>query len=199
MSHHNDYMCHSIASIASCCVSGRYGPRTKRLSTDVPPKNSSNSKCEGLSQKERKEFKEAFTLFDKDGDGKITTYELASVMHFLGSKPSQEQIEVMIDQVDTDGNGTVEFEEFLRMMSNNPIKTLPKTEDEEMREAFKVFDRDNDGFIDAQELRFTMNNLGQPLSDEDVKAMIKEADIDGDGRINYEEFIKMMRLKQETS
>ncbi|XP_074656027.1 neo-calmodulin-like isoform X4 [Tubulanus polymorphus] len=178
----------------------KYKVKKEKDSTDTKnvDKNGSSG-CEGLSQKERKEFKEAFTLFDKDGDGKITTYELASVMHFLGSKPSQEQIEVMIDQVDTDGNGTVEFEEFLRMMSNNPIKTLPKTEDEEMREAFKVFDRDNDGFIDAQELRFTMNNLGQPLSDEDVKAMIKEADIDGDGRINYEEFIKMMRLKQETS
>jgi len=170
------------------------------LSTDTSPKqNSSNSKCEGLTQKEIKEFKEAFTLFDKDGDGRITTYELASVMHFLGSKPSQEQIEEMIDQVDIDGNGTVEFEEFLKMMSKNPIKSLPKTEDEEMREAFKVFDRDNNGFIDAEELRFTMNNLGQPLSDDDVKAMIKEADIDGDGRINYEEFIKMMRLKSETT
>ena len=50
----------------------------------------------------------------------------------------------------------------------------------------QVFDRDGNGYIDAQELRYTMDNLGQPLSDEDVKAMIKEADLDGDGRINYE-------------
>ena len=60
------------------------------------------------------------------------------------------------------------------------------SEEEEMRQAFKVFDIDGNGVIDAQELRLTMRNLGENLTDEDVKAMIRAADKNGDGKIDYE-------------
>ena len=67
--------------------------------------------------------------------------------------------------------------------------------EEEILEAFKVFDKDGNGFISAAELRHIMTNLGEKLSDEEVDEMIREADIDGDGQINYEEFVKMMMSK----
>lgn len=152
----------------------------------------------GLSQQQIQEYREAFTLVDKDGDGRITTAELSNVMQFLKNSVSQEQVEVMINQADIDGNGTVEFDEFLKMMARR--KQQPdesKSLDDQMREFFKVFDRDGNGFIDAQELHYTMTNLGEKISDADVKEMIREADLDGDGRINYEEFIKMMQMKQK--
>ena len=57
--------------------------------------------------------------------------------------------------------------------------------EEEMKEAFKVFDRDNNGFISAQELRLVMSNLGEKLTDEEVEEMIKEADMNGDGQVDY--------------
>jgi len=63
--------------------------------------------------------------------------------------------------------------------------------EEELIEAFKVFDRDGNGFISAAELRHVMTNLGEKLTDEEVDEMIREADVDGDGQINYEEFVKM--------
>ena len=59
--------------------------------------------------------------------------------------------------------------------------------EEELIEAFKVFDRDGNGFISAAELRHVMTNLGEKLTDEEVDEMIREADVDGDGQINYEE------------
>ena len=62
-------------------------------------------------------------------------------------------------------------------------------------EAFKVFDRDGNGFISAAELRHVMTNLGEKLTDEEVDEMIREADVDGDGQINYEELVKMMIAK----
>lgn len=62
-------------------------------------------------------------------------------------------------------------------------------------EAFKVFDKDNNGFISAAELRHVMTNLGEKLTDEEVDEMIREADVDGDGQVNYEEFVKMMMGK----
>ena len=67
--------------------------------------------------------------------------------------------------------------------------------EEEIREAFKVFDKDGNGFISAAELRHVMTNLGEKLSDEEVDEMIREADVDGDGQVNYDEFVKMMLSK----
>ena len=62
-----------------------------------------------------------------------------------------------------------------------------------MKEAFNLFDKDKSGFIDAKELKSVMNTLGEKLSDEEISAMIKAADLDGNGTIEYEEFVKMMK------
>jgi len=64
--------------------------------------------------------------------------------------------------------------------------------EEELVEAFKVFDRDGNGFINSAELRHVMTNLGEKLEDEEIDEMLREADVDGDGQVNYEEFVKMM-------
>ena len=81
------------------------------------------------------------------------------------------------------GNGTIDFPEFLTMMAR---KMKDTDSEEEIREAFRVFDKDGNGFISAAELRHVMTNLGEKLTDEEVDEMIREADIDGDGEINYE-------------
>uniref|UniRef100_A0AAV1VGM8 Calmodulin n=1 Tax=Peronospora matthiolae TaxID=2874970 RepID=A0AAV1VGM8_9STRA len=142
-----------------------------------------------LTEEQIAEFKEAFSLFDKDGDGTITTKELGTVMRSLGQNPTEAELQDMINEVDADGNGTIDFPEFLTMMAR---KMKDTDSEEEILEAFKVFDKDGNGFISAAELRHIMTNLGEKLTDEEVDEMIREADIDGDGQINYEEFVKMM-------
>ena len=82
-----------------------------------------------------------------------------------------------------EGNGTIDFPEFLTMMARKMKET---DSEEEIREAFRVFDKDGNGFISAAELRHVMTNLGEKLTDEEVDEMIREADIDGDGQVNYE-------------
>ncbi|MBN3298475.1 CALM protein, partial [Amia calva] len=136
-----------------------------------------------LSLFPRSEFKEAFSLFDKDGDGTITTKELGTVMRSLGQNPTEAELQDMINEVDADGNGTIDFPEFLTMMAR---KMKDTDSEEEIREAFRVFDKDGNGYISAAELRHVMTNLGEKLTDEEVDEMIREADIDGDGQVNYE-------------
>jgi calmodulin len=127
-----------------------------------------------------------------DGDGTITTKELGTVMRSLGQNPTEAELQDMVNEVDADGNGTIDFPEFLTMMAR---KMKDTDSEEEIKEAFKVFDKDGNGFISAAELRHVMTNLGEKLSDSEVEEMIREADVDGDGQINYEEFVKMMMSK----
>ncbi|OMJ29962.1 Calmodulin [Smittium culicis] len=135
------------------------------------------------------EFKEAFQLFDKDGDGSVTTSELGVVMRSLNQNPSDAELADMINEIDADGNGTIDFPEFLTLMAR---KMKDTDTEEEIREAFKVFDKDGNGFISASELKHVMTSLGEKMSEAEVEEMIAEADTDGDGQINLEEFLKMM-------
>ena len=141
------------------------------------------TQADQLNEEQIAEFKEAFSLFDKDGDGTITTKELGTVMRSLGQNPTEAELQDMINEVDADGNGTIDFPEFLTMMARKMKET---DSEEEIREAFRVFDKDGNGFISAAELRHVMTNLGEKLTDEEVDEMIREADIDGDGQVNYE-------------
>ncbi|KAB0387791.1 hypothetical protein FD755_002747 [Muntiacus reevesi] len=141
-----------------------------------------------LTEEQIAEFKEALSLFDKDGDGTITTKELGTVMRSLGQNPTEAELRDMINEVDADGNGTIDFLEFLTMMAR---KMKDTDSEEEIIEAFRVFEKDGS----AAELRHVMTNLGGKLTDEEVDEMIREADIDGDGQVNYEEFVQMMTAK----
>jgi len=143
-----------------------------------------------ISEKQMAELKEAFTAFDKNGDGKITAGEIEDLLKTMGLAPSKEEIKDMLNELDIDQNGCIDFSEFVTMMTKD---TKTKNAEEEMLEAFKMFDKDGNGNISATELKQVMTNLGEKLSDSDIDLMIKQADIDGDGQINYGEFVKMMK------
>jgi len=81
------------------------------------------------------------------------------------------------------GNGTVDFLEFLQLMAR---KFVEHDLQEDVRQAFRMFDKDGSGTVNAQELRNVMINLGEKLSEDEVDEMMREADVDGDGELNYE-------------
>ena len=145
-----------------------------------------------LTEEQKQEFKDVFSLFDKDGDGTVSTKELGVVMRALGQNPTDAEIAEMIKEVDQDGNGEVDFDEFCGLM----IKKMNENEpEEELVEVFKIFDKDNDEKIDASDLKLIFTELGEDVTDEECRIMIDEHDIDGDEELDFDEFVNLMMAK----
>ena len=142
-----------------------------------------------FTQEEMDELERAFSEFDKDGNGAITVKELGEVMEELGLEPTDIELRDMVNEVDHDGNGTIEFLEFVEIMA---MKIKDHEVEHELKEAFRVFDEDGNGYISAEDLRHVMTHVGETMTDEEVDDMILVADTEEDGQINYEEFVKML-------
>ena len=145
-----------------------------------------------LTEEEIADFQEVFSLFDEDGSVTISTKELESVMAYLGQNSTEAGLQDLINEVDIDGDGAIDFNEFLTLMVG---KSKEVNLEKELIGAFRVFDRDENGYIILGELKNVMASVGERLSDEEVMQMIREADIDRDSQINYEEFVAMMTLE----
>mmetsp|Transcript_22207 Transcript_22207/g.88118 ORF Transcript_22207/g.88118 Transcript_22207/m.88118 type:complete len:186 (-) Transcript_22207:1042-1599(-) len=159
-----------------------------------------------LTEEQKQEIREAFDLFDTDGSGTIDAKELKVAMRALGFEPKKEEIKKMISDIDKDGSGTIDFSEFLEMMT---AKMSEKDSREEILKAFRLFDDDETGKISFRNLKRVAKELGESLSettlylfrvslgenmtDEELQEMIDEADRDGDGEINEDEFLRIMK------
>merc|ERR1711939_227010 len=143
-----------------------------------------------LDEKEKQEIKEAFDLFDTDGSGNIDIKELTIAMKALGCEPKPGAIEKMISDVDDDGSGEIGYPEFLAMMTHKILNKDPK---DDMVKAFKLFDDDQTGFITMKNLKRVARETNQTLTDDELQEMLNDADKDGDGQLNEEEWLKMMK------
>ncbi|GMH01968.1 hypothetical protein Nepgr_003807 [Nepenthes gracilis] len=149
-----------------------------------------------LSRTEIEELEQVFNKFDVNGDGKISSSELGSIMSNLGQQVSDEELEIMIKEVDADGDGFIDLNEFVE------LNTRGVNDDEilhNLKEAFSIYDIDGDGSITAQELQMVMNSLGDICSIDECKKMIGGVDADGDGAISFEEFRIMMTVGSRIS
>merc|ERR1711939_1186513 len=97
-------------------------------------------------------------------------------MRALGFEPKKEEIQKMISDVDDDGSGTIEYEEFLKMMTHKILNRDPK---DEILKAFRLFDDDETGKISFKNLKRVAKELGERMTDEELQEMIDEADRDG--------------------
>ena len=141
-----------------------------------------------LTEEQIAEFKEAFALFDKDNNGSISSSELATVMRSLGLSPSEAEVNDLMNEIDVDGNHQIEFSEFLALMSRQ-LKS--NDSEQELLEAFKVFDKNGDGLISAAELKQVLTSIGEKLTDAEVDDMLREVS-DGSGEINIQQFAALL-------
>ncbi|CAI9181328.1 unnamed protein product [Rangifer tarandus platyrhynchus] len=146
-----------------------------------------------LTEEQKQEIREAFDLFDADGTGTIDVKELKAssvAMRALGFEPKKEEIKKMISEIDKEGTGKMNFSDFLTVMTQ---KMSEKDTKEEILKAFKLFDDDETGKISFKNLKRVAKELGENLSDEELQEMIDEADRDGDGEVNEQEFLRIMK------
>lgn len=144
--------------------------------------------ADDVSEEQRQEAKDAFDLFDSTGNGTIDIKELKVAIRALGFDPTREELRTIV--ADSDGNGTVTFDEFLQVVK---AKMASRDPAEEIAKAFRLFDDDGSGKISFKNLKRVAKELGEDITDDELQEMIDEADRDGDGEVSPEEFARIMK------
>ena len=132
-----------------------------------------------------------YTLFDYDENGTISTNQLGTVMRALGVNPSDSEVQDIVNAIEVEGNGVIEFPEFLTVMSR---KINEFDNEDEIREAINVIFKERDS-VGVMEVWYTMRKYGDKLSDEEVNDLIQQAKTDADGKIKYDDFLRIMGVK----
>uniref|UniRef100_A0A673GEA9 Calcium-binding protein 5-like n=1 Tax=Sinocyclocheilus rhinocerous TaxID=307959 RepID=A0A673GEA9_9TELE len=154
------------------------------------------------------ELREAFNEFDKDKDGLISCKDLGNLMRTMGYMPTEmelielgQNINMNLKENKGGGGGVsnydlflVDFEDFLELMAPKLLaETAGMIGVKELRDAFKEFDMDGDGSITTEELRSAMSKLlGEHMNHREIDAVVQEVDNNGDGTVDFEEFVKML-------
>uniref|UniRef100_A0A3B1JB19 Troponin C, skeletal muscle n=1 Tax=Astyanax mexicanus TaxID=7994 RepID=A0A3B1JB19_ASTMX len=139
-----------------------------------------------LSEEMLAEFKAAFDMFDTDGGGDISTNELGTVMRMLGQNPTREELAEIIEEVDEDGSGSIDFEEFLVMMVRLLKEDQAGKSEEELAECFRVFDKNADGYIDREEFAEIIRSTGESITEDEIDELLKDGDKNADGMLDFD-------------
>ena len=145
-----------------------------------------------ISEETKTDYMDAFNLFDTNHDGTINSQKIREIMQKLGKNPTDQQLFQLIENVAKPGSKKINFDDFVDMMETKNKEDDPEVE---IINTFQIFAAENDGLIPNQELFHIIKTFGETLSDKEIEEIITEADVDGDGYINYEEFVRMMITK----
>ncbi|CEP01202.1 EF-hand domain-containing protein [Plasmodiophora brassicae] len=167
-------------------------PTSSSVNVGLGNRAAKGSEQHNLTEDQLVEIKEAFSLFDTDHSGTIDAKELQAAMRALGFDVKKDEIRRMLSEVDSDGSGEIEFNEFVRLMTG---KMSQRDTKEEVMKVFQLFDADNTGFITFRNLKRVCQELGEKLTDEEIQEMIDEADRDNDDQISPDEFYRVMKKR----
>ncbi|CAF0886682.1 unnamed protein product [Adineta ricciae] len=187
----------SYKTMCAPCIVPEYVRTAKRRSEEIDIEllytyDPCHIELEHFTEEQIQEFRQAFLLYDKDSDGAINPKVLGNVMRTLGQNPTEDELKGLINEFDCDGKGLIDFDEFLQMMAK---RAKEHNEEDELIEAFRVFDKNGHGYIKVAELKHIMTNLGEQFSNDEVDEILNEIDTTGNGIIRYEEVVKMITGK----
>ena len=140
----------------------------------------------------KENYKSFFDKYDSNKDGNVNSIELANILKAIDINASDEEIKEIIAEINLEGNGEINFEKFVSIV-NRRDKDVDN--EEEVLNAFKLFDKEGNGLININDLKHIMLTCGNNFSETEINDLLKEADIDMDGYINYEEFIRALLSK----
>jgi Ca2+-binding EF-hand superfamily protein len=153
-----------------------------------------------LTSEQRDELRQAFDLFDTEGTGRIQSVEVKVALRALGFEVKKDELKALLTEVGTNINGTMDFNEFLRVVLH---KVGEKETKEEVVRAFKLFDDKDKGHISFEDLKLISLQLGQTLTDDELKEMMEFAHPKGKSRehggardqlqISEEDFLRLMK------
>ncbi|MEJ1275885.1 calcium binding protein 5 [Cricetulus griseus] len=156
--------------------------------TDFAPTHAASRRNEGIDEL-RMKLREAFLEFDKDRDGFISYKDLGNLMRTMGYMPTEMELTELGQQIRMNLGGRVDFEDFVELMTPKLLaETAGMIGVQEMRDAFKEFDANGDGEITLAELQQAMQRLlGEKLTPREISEVVQEADINGDGTVDFED------------
>ena len=152
----------------------------------------SNSEITSLSEETKADYMDAFNMFDTNHDGTINSQKIGELMRKFGKNPTESQLNQIIRNIAKNGSKQIGFDDFVELMEQKNKENDPEIEIINM---FQIFNKENNGLISNEELFHIIRTFGETLTDEEIREIITEADVDGDGYINYEEFVRMMTTK----
>ena len=137
-------------------------------------------------------LQDAFTLYDTDSDGFIDQKSFGSLLRSLGYPLSDSEISTHLSRLDSSSSNKIALPEIAKLVATLASPPTPQVLEKQLLDAFRVFDKDRTGLIGTVELRHLMTSLGERMTEEEADLMIREADPNGEGVVNYAEFIKRM-------
>lgn len=137
-------------------------------------------------------LQKAFNSFDREKTGSISSDTVAEILRLMGQPFNSKILEEMIEEVDEDKSGQIEFAEFITLAAKFIVEEDEEALQKELREAFRLYDKEGNGFIPTSCLREILRELDDQLSEDDLDMMIEEIDSDGSGTVDFDEFMEVM-------
>ncbi|XP_058824233.1 troponin C isoform X1 [Topomyia yanbarensis] len=138
-------------------------------------------------------MRKAFQMFDTTKSGFIDTSKISTIFDTLGQKFDEGELQDLIEQEDPEETGKVNFNGFANIASNFLVEDEDaEAMEKELKEAFRLYDREGNGYITTSTLKEILAALDDKLSNEDLDGMINEIDADGSGTVDFDEFMEMM-------
>ncbi|XP_060082160.1 calmodulin-A-like [Ylistrum balloti] len=144
----------------------------------------------------KKVMKKLFRQLDTNGNGSLGVTEVMTAARMLKMKPSREEAMAMIKKVDKNRDGCISYREFETMMEE--YVSLLDFQDRELRQAFCTFDRDGNGYLDKGELKQVLKGMGEKMSDQEAEEVFRLVDVNRDGKISIDEFVRALSAEPHT-
>jgi len=147
----------------------------------------------GLTEEQIESFRKYFTMFDKEKKGYIHTSQIGQILRTMGQAFQDRDLKQLIKEFDADGSGEIEFEEFAGLVARFVLQEDDSGAlEEELREAFRLYDKEGNGYINVKDLREILRQLDDNISEDELDEMIADIDTDGSGTVDFDEFMEMM-------